>query len=150
MSRRPTDLTGRRLGWLEVKHRDTDFRGSHAKWICVCVCGTEKSVYGFELLRGTTVSCKCKNLLPTFQRRPKAGKPISSLAYRKFGLWKVQGRFKRDEAGHILWRCICACGTEDYIEASALTRGRSKSCGCVLPFWPKVVAGKAWNAAHAR
>jgi hypothetical protein len=78
-----------------------------------------------------------------------AGAP-RSLADQEFGLWTVKNQFRKDASSHRQWLCECQCGTRQYVEASALTRGRSKSCGCTLWFWPKVVAGKQWNLEHAR
>lgn len=146
----PVDLAGERFGFLTVKSRDENVKGPNPYWLCDCTCGASKSIRGASLRNGVTTSCGCRRDLPVSQRRPpKPGKPPQDLYGRKFGLWIARSP-RKDNSGHVQWLCECACGTRQYIEASALTRGRSKSCGCTLWFWPRVVAGKQWNIQHAR
>lgn len=60
---------------------------------------------------------------------PKAHNFIN-LAGRVFGRWTViayAGRIGR----HPTWRCQCACGNTGVIYATNLSRGLSKSCGCL-------------------
>ena len=35
------------------------------------------------------------------------------------------------ERRHIMWQCICDCGTEVEVAATRLSRGQTKSCGCL-------------------
>lgn len=51
------DLTGQVFGLLTVMELVEVKRG-HCKWRCLCSCGTEKYVWGYNLKRGT-VSCGC-------------------------------------------------------------------------------------------
>jgi hypothetical protein len=53
------DLTGRRFGRLTVLSRDAARAGARAFWLVRCDCGTERSVGGDSLSRGTTASCGC-------------------------------------------------------------------------------------------
>lgn len=50
------DLTGRRFGRLEVLRRSAS---SPKHWICRCVCGVEKPMFGPGLRGGKAVSCGC-------------------------------------------------------------------------------------------
>ncbi|MFA6290131.1 MAG: hypothetical protein WC637_00040 [Victivallales bacterium] len=52
------DLTGKRYGRLTVKSRDTNC-GKHVKWVCLCDCGNEKTIFAMNLKRGLTTSCGC-------------------------------------------------------------------------------------------
>lgn len=52
------DLTGQRFGRLVVVER-SDNRGGRVSWLCRCDCGTESTVRGHNLKRGTTISCGC-------------------------------------------------------------------------------------------
>lgn len=52
------DITGQTFGKWTVLKRDPN---NHKKWICKCECGTEKSVYGYNLRIGQTQSCGCIN-----------------------------------------------------------------------------------------
>ena len=53
------DLSGQRFGSLTVLYRDPS-ETRYGKWICLCDCGNQSSVYSSNLRRGTTVSCGCK------------------------------------------------------------------------------------------
>lgn len=53
------DLAGKKFGKLTVvRFAGTDER-SHAKWLCKCECGNEKTVTGSSLTSGNTKSCGC-------------------------------------------------------------------------------------------
>ncbi|ECO0419392.1 hypothetical protein DFV33_04705 [Salmonella enterica subsp. enterica serovar Bareilly] len=53
------DLTGKTFGRLTVLNRDTTWKGTRVKWVCLCTCGKRTSVAGSNLLKGTTSSCGC-------------------------------------------------------------------------------------------
>jgi hypothetical protein len=52
------DLTGWTFGRLGVVRRNVT-HSRFAAWLCVCVCGTEKTVGSHLLSRGLTQSCGC-------------------------------------------------------------------------------------------
>jgi hypothetical protein len=55
-----------------------------------------------------------------------------NLTKQQFGHWRVLAIHpERDHRGLILWRCVCACGTERLVRGDGLREGRSKNCGCV-------------------
>lgn len=37
----------------------------------------------------------------------------------------------KDKHRNVLWRCLCECGRETVVSATALKRGKTKSCGCL-------------------
>lgn len=47
--------------------------------------------------------------------------------------------------GSIVWHCKCDCGTQKDIDASSLTRGRTKSCGCLKKESDKKPKGNTIN-----
>ncbi len=54
----PQDLTGKQFGrWTVLGPAPK--RGKNRRWWCVCECGTERDVLGFQLNSGATVSCGC-------------------------------------------------------------------------------------------
>lgn len=55
------NLLGQRVGRLTVVSEDIYLKnpGKHRKWIVMCDCGTEKSIFQDRLVKGTTVSCGC-------------------------------------------------------------------------------------------
>jgi len=54
------DLTGKKFGRLIViKRTYPNGKYGHLKWLCKCKCGTEKIVWGNNLIRDNTKSCGC-------------------------------------------------------------------------------------------
>lgn len=60
---------------------------------------------------------------------------MRDLTGQKFGRWLVIERApdKITQRGyhHIMWRCVCECGTEKAVRGKTLTSGESQSCGCL-------------------
>lgn len=59
---RAEDLSGRRFGSFIVIRRDASVfvAGKHrAQWLCLCDCGTEKTVWGQSLRSENTTNCGC-------------------------------------------------------------------------------------------
>jgi len=53
------DLTGRVFGrWTVIEESGRD-KGGSVRWLCRCVCGTEKTVSGASLTHGRSTSCGC-------------------------------------------------------------------------------------------
>lgn len=66
------DITGRKYGKLTVLFR---IHGKHqAKWLCVCDCGSEKTVFATNLRRGYTKSCGCHNHSAEWKKNYLEGK----------------------------------------------------------------------------
>jgi hypothetical protein len=57
-------------------------------------------------------------------------KQVIDLTGKQYGRWTVLGRGP-DSHKNRQWFCRCECGNERLIQASALTCGDSKSCGCL-------------------
>jgi hypothetical protein len=57
---RPDPISvGQRFGRLIAVKRDKSNKHSRTKWICVCDCGNNVSVFNFNLNRDNTRSCGC-------------------------------------------------------------------------------------------
>ena len=56
---RVRDVTGKRYGRLQVLHLGVRPRKGKTMWVCVCDCGTTKSISANCLQRGMTRSCGC-------------------------------------------------------------------------------------------
>lgn len=115
------DLTGKRFGKLVVIERTDDYIQSDGKhkvmWLCRCDCGNIKAVLSHSLTSGRTKSCGCYNL--------------KDLTGQKFGKLTVIKRVKSNKIGKTQWLCQCECGNEKIITGYSLTRGATKSCGCM-------------------
>lgn len=48
-----------------------------------------------------------------------------------FGRLKAIQKTDERKNGSIVWKCVCECGNEAFIQAGSLTSGRTKSCGCI-------------------
>ena len=53
------DLAGKKFGKLTVVRFAGSYKRCHAKWLCKCECGNEKTVTGNNLTTGNTKSCGC-------------------------------------------------------------------------------------------
>lgn len=57
------------------------------------------------------------------------------LAGQRFNKWTVLRRSSvTDTYNHIMWLCVCDCGTKRLVTGGRLTSGASKNCGCVRLF----------------
>lgn len=58
------------------------------------------------------------------------GRRRLALVGRRFGRLLVFAE-AADDAGMSQWRCRCDCGTEKVVRGSSLTKGYTRSCGCL-------------------
>jgi hypothetical protein len=56
--------------------------------------------------------------------------PVKDLAGQRFGKIRVINRAPSGSRWQTRWNCICDCGNAKVMQASNLTTGKSKSCGC--------------------
>lgn len=60
------------------------------------------------------------------------GSKLIDLTGRVFGRWTVQSHSHYDPLRKVhYWHCVCECGNEKDVVTRSLTRGDSKSCGCL-------------------
>ena len=117
------DLTGKKFGRLTVIRRA--FTGRPGTfWECLCDCGKTKIANGLLLRDGKTKSCGC--LKEETQRRIR-----DDLTGKRFGRLVVQHAVKKKKPGITYWHCLCDCGNEVDVAASALKNGDTRSCGCL-------------------
>lgn len=112
------NLIGKRFGMLTVIEQAPSTASGHRNWVCRCDCGTEKTVIGINLTRGTTVSCGCK------RRNDLTGQRIGKLT--------VVGRSDkyapRGNRRTQLWECRCDCGEITYKATDTLTNPAVSMC----------------------
>jgi hypothetical protein len=112
------DLTGLKFGSWEVLRRGPNGRsgkGVQTRWLCKCVCGTEKLVWRSSLIARQSTSCGCSR--------------VTDLTGKRYGYLLVLRRGPDTPAGIFRWVCLCEnCGKE------TLTTGcgeiTARSCGC--------------------
>ena len=88
------------------------------KWLCLCDCGNNTTVFGADLRSGNTKSCGCYR-----------DNKINEVG-NKYNRWTVLSEAGRDKHGNVLWLCRCDCGTETIIVGASLRSGHTMSCGC--------------------
>lgn len=54
-----------------------------------------------------------------------------NLVSRTFGRWTVIAPSHKSCTDGFYWECKCVCGTVREVSSGSLTKGRSKSCGCL-------------------
>lgn len=50
---------------------------------------------------------------------------------RRFGRLVAISQTKERVHRHVVWKCLCDCGTECFVASSSLTAGKTRSCGCL-------------------
>ena len=118
------DLTGQRFNKLLVLERDMTKIGGKAYWICKCDCGNIKSINGTSLRSGATSSCGCGIAEAARNKRCK----LEGERFGRLLVIKDSGERKNQK---IVWECKCDCGNTIFVPTTYLTRGDTKSCGCL-------------------
>lgn len=123
------DLTGQTFGQWTVLHRaESKILPSGQRqtmWRCRCVCGTERDVSAKNLVSGGSTSCGCITRETISKRLQK------DLTGQRFGYLTVLQRLpKAKPKERAKYVCLCDCGKKTVVQASNLTTGSIKSCGC--------------------
>lgn len=129
------NMIGSKYGTFTVIERAENTKYGEAQWLCKCECGNTAVVSGRNLRDGTTKTCGAN-----IHRK---GQNLKDLTGKKFGRLTVLKRGENDKKGRVMWLCQCECGRIKAINAYSLSKGRSKSCGCLM----KEEASKA-NKTH--
>lgn len=119
------DLTNEKFGRLNVIGIARKNSKGQVYWNCTCECGNNCIVSSYNLTSGKTKSCGCYRI----ERVREA--LIKDLSGKRFGRLVVL------DLDHILnrksyWKCKCDCGNETVVLGSNLSKGTTKSCGCLL------------------
>ncbi len=119
------DLTGQRFGRLIAESSGYDKR-QRAIWHCRCDCGGSKEVLSSNLTRGNTRSCGCLH-------RDVCGANRVDLTGQRFGrLIVARDTGRRRRKWGTVWQCRCDCGGSRDVLGELLTRGHTRSCGCLV------------------
>lgn len=118
------DLTGQRFGKLVILQKSEEKSASHGcVWLCKCDCGKEVLASTSVLNSGKKKSCGCLRTEVNHSR-------LTDLTGQRFGrLVVIEKTFGPNH--RTLWHCKCDCGGETFTKPSDLTRGVTKSCGCL-------------------
>lgn len=134
MTSKVKDMTGLRFGKLVVLQRHPEnTKEGKARWLCQCDCGNQHIVSGGQLRSGRCRSCGC------IHKEAMIEKLSRDLTGMRFGRLTVLQRCSEEDdyvspnTGRRIhrWLCKCDCGELTKVIAEQLTRGRTKSCGCL-------------------
>lgn len=116
-------LEGQTFGMLTVL-RQSQRRAPNGAvmWHCHCACGNDCEVPGTHLATGKRTHCGCQSA------RAYSYTDITGRVFHR--LTALYPLDKRDNAGYVMWRCRCTCGSETDVSYNALVYGNVKSCGC--------------------
>ncbi len=83
------DLTGKRVGRLEVLHV-AERTASGTRWLCLCACGTETTVYSFHLTgKNLILSCGCLRQEVVASYSLKHGDNTRTKRAPEYGVWSA-------------------------------------------------------------
>lgn len=126
------DLTGQRFNKLvAIKPLPKDpkdyGKSTCTKWLCKCDCGNETIVNSSNLRKNHTQSCGC------LQRINNSKAHFKNITGQRFGkLVALRPDLERTKKEHhTYWICQCDCGGQTSVIISSLTKGLTKSCGCL-------------------
>lgn len=120
------DITGKKYNRLTVLRLD-GYLGHRRAWLCQCDCGKKRRVVAWALKKGQIKACiGCARKMRS--GRPKG--PVIQLAGQTFGRLKVI-RWETSPKGNQAWQCLCDCGNTTWVVTGSLTRGNTRSCGCL-------------------
>ena len=110
--------------WTVLSDEALKYNGER-KWLCRCVCGTERYVFERSLLYGGSQSCGCR--LVKAQRKTISDSMIGC----EFGDLKVLKLAENQRKNGGVWlTCQCSCGKQYDCPATLLRQGRRNHCGC--------------------
>lgn len=116
------DLTGQKIGKLELKERKRENNRTYYK--CQCSCGSDPFWVRADsfLKEKGTVSCGCF-----------AKERAMDIEGQRFGKLKaIEKTDERDKHnGSVIWKCECECGNIKNVSATHLACERVRSCGCL-------------------
>ena len=123
------DLTGHQYGRLTVLRRaDHNSTTNHTRWLCRCICGTEKIVGQSELRSGNTKSCGCYDL----NRKRSQVVDITGSVSGYLTLLHHDPIMINKKGHRTYWVCHCSnCGRTKSIHRSTILRKLTNSCGCL-------------------
>lgn len=73
---------------------------------------------------------------------------MKDLTNQVFGRLTVIGFYGRNKYHHAIWLCRCVCGNEKCVNASSLSTGKTRSCGCLNDEQRHKIGKKANRTTH--
>lgn len=145
------DITGRRFGKLIVLEQVSD-NGDTKLWKCKCDCGNIVNITYHDLISGYKTTCGCrtggKQCLSDKSDTKQRKERTYDITGQRFGKLTALEKVGKDNNGKSIWRCQCDCGNTKDIVLTSLTKGVTKSCGC-LRNWGIIKEGQRFGKLTA-
>lgn len=124
MPRKLADLNGTRYGMLTVEEL-TDQRNGYGRLLyrCRCDCGGERMATRANLERGEITSCGCLS--------HRVRKDLTGQRFGRLLVVSVASPPVDRKNTTYTWRCMCDCGKTVEVSTNSLTKGTTRSCGCL-------------------
>lgn len=118
------DLTGQQFGLLTALYPGDKDKRSRLTWVCRCSCieRTIKTISSDALRNGGIKSCGCT-------LRTQHARDLTGMTFGKLFVVRRDGNYYSKPA----WLCRCSCDaeTEVQVDSYRLTKGITRSCGCL-------------------
>lgn len=155
MGRQCSNLTGQKFHRLLACYPVGSIKASMC-WACICDCGGRHVASTRALRSGRVKSCGCLNRESRVEHVRLIGiRRFIDLTGKRFGRLKVtEFAFRRKRPsgdGYVpFWRTVCDCGSERIVNAYSLTRGDTRSCGCLRDEVAAVTSKARWVAKREK
>lgn len=116
-----------RLTVLQAIKKEDSFGRNVPYFICLCDCGTTKTIMAQNIVKGRTKSCGCLEKESRHYRIHRKEDITGQLFGR---LTVIEETKERASNNSILWKCRCECGNSILATHTELKLGRKESCGC--------------------
>ena len=115
------------------------------KWLCRCLCGTERYVLERSLRYSGSYSCGC---LRKERHREARANNLSGMVFGELTVLHMAEHQRKN--GGIWWSCRCSCGKHYDCPATLLTTGKRTHCGCKASRGrPNDISGQRFNRLTA-
>lgn len=112
------DISQQRFGMLVALGVAGKDSTGKTVWSCRCDCGATSEHTMLNLVKGVAKSCGCLRNKPCSTRL--------DLTQKRFG--KLVALRPHDS---LKWECLCDCGAQCVVRTVHLSRGHTRSCGCL-------------------
>ena len=126
---RAKDLSKQKFGKLQPLYRIENKEG-RTMWACQCDCGNIVASYADKISRGHTQSCGCYQKEQTSQANRSKIHPGDRFE-RLTVIQKADKIKSNPNDRYIYWVCQCDCGNYTVVSSNNLTKGHTRSCGCL-------------------
>lgn len=122
-------LIGRKIGRWSIIGSDPQ---DNKRCLCICDCGTKRSVSRHSLRANRTFSCGCLQKEAVAEiAKDLRGIDENDIIGQRFSRLMVTSVEDKDKYGQWQYGVICDCGVQFTVVRQSLISGKTQSCGCL-------------------